>query len=236
MSYILFNNKSSDEFTLKIENIPSFPSANAEYENINLDGRDGTLNIFKGYKDVQITFNFVFKAKENFESTKASIVAWLNSKINSELIYSKNQNTIYKVKRVEIGEFITTSKIIRRFTVNFIIHPICYINNKEILIITKPTTIFNYGFKESKPYIHVWGSGDITIYINNRTLVLKNVENEIEIDSEIMNCYKKIHDVAVNTNDKMYSPFPIISTGENTISWTGNVTKIEIEGRWCNLV
>jgi phage-related protein len=61
---------------------------------------------------------------------------------------------------------------------------------------------------------------------------LKNVENEIEVDSEIMNCYKSISGVVTNQNNKMYSEFPIIEEGLNNISWTGNVTRVEIIPRW----
>ena len=33
-------------------------------------------------------------------------------------------------------------------------------------------------------------------------------------------------------NNKMYSDFPILEEGENNISWSGNVTQIEIIPRW----
>lgn len=33
-------------------------------------------------------------------------------------------------------------------------------------------------------------------------------------------------------NNKMTGDFPILKTGENNISWTGNITKAEIIGNW----
>ena len=36
----------------------------------------------------------------------------------------------------------------------------------------------------------------------------------------------------VSKNDKKVGEYPAFFVGENTISWTGNVTKVEIEPRW----
>ena len=83
----------------------------------------------------------------------------------------------------------------------------------------------------SEPYIKVYGTGDITISINDRPLKFKNVENYIEVDTELMNCFKD----NINQNNRMYSDFPILNAGENTFTWVGNVIKIELEPRWVKL-
>ena len=50
-----------------------------------------------------------------------------------------------------------------------------------------------------------------------------------------MNAYKKINGDIVLLNNKMYSDFPILESGENQISFEGNVSKIEITPRWAVL-
>lgn len=95
-----------------------------------------------------------------------------------------------------------------------------------------PGTIYNTEGFTAKPYIKLYGSGDITLYINNRSHVFKNIEEFLEIDSEILTAYKE------NTlqNNKVISPiFPKLTAGANNITWTGNVTKVEILPRWCSL-
>ena len=84
----------------------------------------------------------------------------------------------------------------------------------------------------SNPLIKVVGSGDVTVNINNQELILKGLEDEIEVDCEIMNAYKKINGDIVLLNNKMYSDFPVLEVGENQISFEGNVSKIEIIPRW----
>ena len=50
-----------------------------------------------------------------------------------------------------------------------------------------------------------------------------------------MECYKKVNEIITYQNDKMYSDFPVLKEGINNISWTGNVTKLEITPNWIEL-
>lgn len=239
MSSIFFNNLDSmDDLNLKIENIPAFPSTNAKYETVEIPGgENGSLNIFDGYSDNQIAFNFRFKAEEDFILRKSKIIAWLNSKISSELVYSGHKSIYYLAKKVSLSEFKTTSKFIRRFTATFALDPFTYLSEgKDILEIVKPITVFNGNSTyASRPHINIYGTGDIIISINSQSLILKGLDGNVEIDSFQKNCYKTINNSIVNQNNKMYSQFPILEVGENNISWSGNVSKIEIIPRWCCL-
>lgn len=237
MSSIFYNNlDSNDAFGLKIENIPQMPATNAKYQTEDIPGgENGSLNIFDGYSDNVIPFNFVFKATEDFEIKKAKIINWLNSKVNSELTYSLSKGMFYIVKKVEISSFKTTSRIVRRFTATFTLEPLTYLlEGKETLTVNAPATLFNDKSTHDSPlYMKVYGTGDITININNQSLILKNIVDFIEVDSKIQNCFKTINGVIQNCNNQMYTPFPKLEVGENNISWSGSVSKIEIIPRWC---
>ncbi|EJE7236826.1 phage tail protein, partial [Clostridium botulinum] len=71
-------------------------------------------------------------------------------------------------------------------------------------------------------------SSDISLNINGEVIKLKNVNNYIELDPEIQECYRD----TLNCNNDMQGEFPIFKVGENRISWTGNVSKIEITPNW----
>ncbi len=238
MSNIIYNNLNSETLGLKIENIPLMPSTNAKYETVEIvGGENGSLNIFEGYSDNVIPFNFVFKTGEEFYVKKARIIAWLNSKINTELMYSLNKSMYYIVKKVEISDFKTTSKIVRRFTAKFTVEPASYIlEGKDMVTLSAPTILFDgIATYKSQPYLKIYGIGDISISINNQSLILKSITDYIEVDSKLKNCYKTTNGVITNYNNLMYSQFPVLEVGENNISWNGNVTKIEIIPRWCCL-
>jgi phage-related protein len=85
---------------------------------------------------------------------------------------------------------------------------------------------------ESEPYIKITGSGDIKLRINDQEIVLTGVSDYIEIDSEMQSCFKGI----VLQNSHYRSDFwPFLNVGDNQISWTGNVSKVEIKPRWRTL-
>lgn len=103
---------------------------------------------------------------------------------------------------------------------------------QRAITLTAPGTIYNlYGFT-AKPYIKITGSGNVTLYVNNRAHTFKDISGYIEIDSDLMSAYKG----SLPQNNKMVSQlFPKLTAGENEITWNGNVSSIEIIPRWCCL-
>lgn len=245
MNEIQFNGHLSREFGIKIENIPSLPTSTKQYESVEIKGRNGSLTRFQGYKDLEIQLSCWFSCIDNIEyiEKKNLITNWLcNYKINNELKFSFYNNCYWKVKTTELSDFTTKYERIRCFTVKFTVEPFCYINNK-IITLTKASSIRNLGTIETRPKITLYtniqdkeNGETITLFINNQTVVLKKItEDNITIDSELMNCYTTNESgVMTNTNQKMYTNFPVFETGLINISWVGNVSKIIIDGRWCN--
>lgn len=60
----------------------------------------------------------------------------------------------------------------------------------ETITITKAATIINPEGFTATPYMKIYGSGNVTLYINNRAHGFKNIDGYIEVDSENMNAYK----------------------------------------------
>lgn len=98
--------------------------------------------------------------------------------------------------------------------------------------LTLPGPLHNPEEFTSKPYIKIVGSGAISLHIGNKTFSFVGVDEYIEIDSELMNVYKG----AASQNIKARTEeFPTLAPGENNITWTGNVSSVEIVPRWCTL-
>ena len=96
------------------------------------------------------------------------------------------------------------------------------------LTITNPTAF------ESRPYIKLYGSGTVALLIQpqGRGMMISDLDEYIEIDSELMNCFKG----TVLKNDTVKSAvFPVLKPGNCTIACTGDVTGIEVIPRWCCL-
>ena len=96
------------------------------------------------------------------------------------------------------------------------------------LTITNPTAF------ESKPYIKLYGSGTVALMIQpqDRGMMISDLDEYIEIDSELMNCFK---DTILKNDTVKGAEFPVFKPGTCTINCTGDVTRIEVIPRWCCL-
>jgi phage-related protein len=97
--------------------------------------------------------------------------------------------------------------------------------------ITVPGNISNLGTATSRPIITVFGSGSINLTVNSANVILSNVTDYVTLNSEIEEAYKDL----LGKNNDMQGEFPVFVQGNNSISWTGTVTKLEIVPNWRNL-
>ena len=92
--------------------------------------------------------------------------------------------------------------------------------------ITNPTDF------PSKPRIRVSGTGDGTLTVGNKTITLTDIDEYIVIDSMLMDCYKG----TLNQNAKVaLAEFPMFKPGVNNLAYTGDITGLEVLGRWWTL-
>ena len=131
---------------------------------------------------------------------------------------------------MKISETKTTSLIVRRFTTTFTCRGLKYMTSglETNEISSSGIVLNNFGSYESKPLIKIYGSGNITVNAGNKSFTINNVSSYVSVDSEIKECYKD----NVNFGKNMTGDWPVFSIGKNTISWSGNVTKLEVTPRW----
>lgn len=230
MNFIFYNNEDSRDLDLIIENVPIVPATNIEYETIEIDGGENLTRI-KGFSDINLSFDFWYKADDDeYFMKKAMIDNWLLNTKSKELFYSADESKTYKVKQIKISETKTSSRIIRRFTATFICNGLKYMTSglKAQIITTSGIVLNNFGTYEAKPMLKIYGSGNITVSINSSNFTIKNVVDYVAIDSEIKECYKD----DINFGRNMTGDYPVFFIGKNTISWSGNVSKLEITPRW----
>ena len=106
--------------------------------------------------------------------------------------------------------------------------PFSYDIFSQSLIKTAPFKIFNIGTFDSEPIITVFGSGNITLKVNGQNVYLTGITDRITLDSEMQNAYRG----TASMNSRMSGEFPVLSVGQNDITWSGNVTKLEIQPNW----
>lgn len=212
-----------------ISAMPDIVKPKRREDEITIPGRNGILTIDEGcYEGYTLSVGCGKRGTEKLNE----IVTWLDG--SGGLILSTEPDKMYLAR---ISNAISISDVVylyNSFLVQFKVFPFKYSVNAvrshaDNLSLTAPTFIKNKGTVYAQPTITVYGTGNITLTINGVDYGLVGVDGSITIDSEMMEVYKG----ATNANNKFSAmDFPKFEVGSNTISWTGNVTKVEIEPKW----
>lgn len=230
------NGKHSEEFTVYMRDRPERPSAGRVIELRERPGNDSIVMDFKYYKNVDRVISCYAKAND-FESVpflENVISNWLDTGSYSDFIVYYDPHYIYQAVVISPPIFTGQRKnglqIPFDFTVSM--RPFkqsrigtIWRSNEKLLSNTE-----NY---PSKPKIHIVGSGDISFWINEHKYDLKNIEEEIFIDSFIEESYRYLgNQLQMLDNKTFFKDYPILEKGENNIKWTGNVKEFRIQPRW----
>ena len=216
---------------LLIQSLPpiSKPQMRTDIEEI--DGRDGDIITELGYKAYDRDVEIGLYGNYNVDD----VIRYFNS--SGVAVFS---NEPYKYYKYKILAQIDLERLIRfkTATVTFHVQPFKYSTVEPMREYNtsgiQSIDIQNTGNVKSKPKITIYGSGTINLSLNDVQVFVINLgaEGHITIDVAEMEATKDnvLKNRLVIGN---YDNF-ILNTGVNTITWTGSVTKIEIEdySRW----
>lgn len=223
---IYFNGNNSLSLNLYLENYPSIPITNEDYEEIPVEGRNGNLIVNKGtYPDKNIPFTFTILSPQidiDFEK----IYDWFTEIEDNRLIFGR-YDRCYRVKKVIFGNIQKEFRTIGEFDVTFLCESFTQDLDSEIHEIT--TNGFKFYYAGNAPgdnLIKVYGNGNIQLTINGETMRINNVSDYVEIDSNLLQVRNQD---GTSKDDDSLGDFILFTKGENIISYTGTVTKIVIE-------
>jgi len=224
--YFKFNGIDSRDYSIVVNTLPPIQSAKEEGEFLKVPGRDGYLFQDHGSlapieKEIEITLKDLSRLSE--------LKTWLRGSGN--LVLSSDPDVFYKAR---LSGPIDFKKLLylRTAKLKFVCQPYGYLESGLTLqTITVPGNISNLGTATSRPIITVFGSGSINLTVNSANVILSNVTDYVTLNSEIEEAYKDL----LGKNNDMQGEFPVFVQGNNSISWTGTVTKLEIVPNWRNL-
>lgn len=230
---IFFNNKSSyKDLNLKLTEYPKIPLT---YENFdtekNVYMRKSPLIINNGtYSNKEISFTFTKVSNENLLDFD-NIYDWLLNVKDNRFMYSFDNRCLI-CKKVEFGDFKQEFKSFGTISIKFILAPFWEDIKETDYIINKSNFNFMYyGSIEGEPILKVYGNGNVGVTINNTTMTISNLKDYVIIDCELM----KVIDSNMESKDfDTTGNFFELERGNNTLSFTGNVTKIELtfKNKW----
>lgn len=218
------------DFGIIIAKRPSLPSPKRRVSYIDIPGRDSNLRYDEGtYEDITIAVECTVKGNNVLEQLD-NIKAWLFSAGESDLIFSFQNDKRYRAQVVNSIDFKQVFKYTSQFPIIFNCRPFKYAVQNNIFTISQSgTSIINPGTLESDPVISVYGSGKITLKVNEAVIDLNDIVGKIILNSVIQDAY---NDAGDNLNSKMNGEFIYLGIGSSKFEWTGTVSKIEVLPNW----
>ena len=242
MSYFIYNGTKSSDLGVFIQSKNIYSSPKYDASLISIPGRNGDLISPGGrFGNASVSYTCFVSAKtiEELSDKMTAVKAWLYKEPGEYHDLSDSYDTKFKRSaffnsKLDIAD---EAKKIGTFTVTFSCMPQRYLI--ESLTIEAHTTSFSVSNPyplNAKPYIKISGSGNVSFAIQsggtNRIWNIKDVDGYIECDSELMNFYKGTtpkNDTVTGTG------FPTFLPGNNTVSFGGGITSVDIIPRWQTL-
>jgi len=199
MTYFTYNGRSSADFGLHIEKKDVFSAPEYDAEFISIPGRSGDIiNPNRRFANIKVSYT-VFLARKNIAALAAvlrDIKGWLYSEPDRYHEITDSYDAEYFRYGVISGSLDIEEQLnkIGCFTVTFNCKPFKYsfAGQQTVTVDASELTITNPTAFESRPYIKLYGSGTVVIMIQpqGRGMMISNLDEYIEIDSELMNCFK----------------------------------------------
>ena len=239
--YFILNGISSEEFTCVIQDRPEIETPRRKVEFKSSYGQSESMPFDEeAYENTEMELICYVEGSENRSASdnRALIRKWFDSGRYMDFIPYFDPNKVYKVMTISPPKF--SPKVFmdegQPFEVGLTIKPYKFYLAGPNIDLTATGAIFNPSAEIALPVIKVFGTGDVTLTVNGVPFVIKSIVDTIVLECNLELAYREVGETMYNENSKIYTrAYPFLKVGSNTISWTGTVTKVEIEPRWRTL-
>jgi predicted phage tail component-like protein len=228
MNKIIWKDTESTEIKgLLISELPPISKPKMRVKETEIDGVDGSKIEELGYESYDKTIKIGLTGKFDINE----VIKYFSGAGN--VTFSNEPDKYYRARIIDQIDY---ERLLRYRTANikFRVQPFKYeLDESPVTLTASGKSVTNNGLETSKPRMTIAGSGTIELYVNSLkvfTYTFPEGETEVVVDSEKQDAYLGVF----LKNRNMTGDFPILQSGENIISWSGNVTSIVVEpnSRW----
>lgn len=209
--------------------MPTRPHPARKGELIDVPGRNGKLFMDEGaYDRILVSVRLMVPSGE-----MDAVHGWLTG--SGVLRFGDDPNRAYQAAVTK--EFSVSNRFSRlrgqEFSVTFDCDPFRYVypSPAAVTISESGGTIENPGTVFSQPKLRITGSGDFTVVVNGYSMDGREISGGAIVDCELQETFTLDETQSLNSSFVM-DEFPVLRPGTNIITWSGDVTQIEITPRW----
>lgn len=232
-----FGMKSTEDFGMVVEHYPLRRAPVRKRTTISVMGRNGDLHIDEGaFENYQQPYECGFCGEKPTPEQAHEISEWLLSSGAYQRLEDTYDPEYFRLATFS-GPLDIENKLnkLGKCVIYFDCAPQSYLKSGQYPIsFESPFPLWNPTLFTALPIIKVYGNGAGTVTVGEITVEVKSIEDHIVLDSELGHAYRQVGDAPMeNMNGNISAPvFPQLLPGDNAISWTGDITKLEITPRW----
>lgn len=236
----IYAGKQSVDFGLYVEHYPPQNGPERKRTTVTVPGRNGDLHYDEGaYENYTQSYECGFYGKPTPEQAH-EIKAWLLASGAYQRLEDVHDAEYFRLASFA-GPLDIENKLnkIGKCTIAFDCKPQSFLKSGENKVtfasagaLTNPTNF------PALPMVYIYGTGAGSVTIGDVTVSVLSLDNSpLILDCEGMSAYSiDSSGTASNKNSTISAAeFPCLESGDNAISWTGNITSVEIVPRWWTL-
>lgn len=242
MGVIFFNNISCEDYGIVVEHYPEYQTPSRDYDMVHVPGRNGDVAIDQGsFQNVDRVYQIAVGSYEKRYTEQVNAISeWLHGPAGYAKLEDSYEPEYYRMAVCTDGfEAENMKHMLARTTITFNCKPQRWLKSGDVPLVyeTSGHTIKNPTRFISSPIIRVYCSGSGSFTIQNKktyTVTLSNVPGGgLVVDSDIMDAYS-ISTPRENRNSciTLSNGFPKFTPGDNTISFSAGITKLEVIPKW----
>jgi phage-related protein len=229
--WITFGGVSTYDYECAVDGSNTFAAPQREYEEVEVDGRNGVLHLDKErYANTDLKFDIFFPNLDDYSDWKNKIMPLTGYQRLEDSHHPDEFRYAVLTGGLEptvAGEGLTYCSV----ELNFSAKPQRFLKTGEqYTTLTQSGAIFNPTAYDAKPQLIVYGYG--TIQVNDISMTIDSHSHDyLLVDSDLMDCY--VDDI--NMNQFVSGDFPVLHSGDNPIIIDSTITRIDILPRWWRL-
>ena len=226
--FTLNSAETSASLGLRLTAPVAIPAAVRAVDDIEVEGRAGTLTRFTGWEDTEIELELAVPVRDGLHQYRQAAHELTGS---STIALTAEPGVYRKVKHCEVGELRRELSGWGFFAARLTCQPFTYLTEGlNPVTLTASGTITNPGLLDADPIITVTGTGTLSLTINARVYHVNSPAGSITLDSARL----VAHVSGRVQTDALSEAFPTFKPGVNRITLGAGISQVAIVPNWRN--
>lgn len=226
--FTLNNTVTSASLSLRLVAPVAIPAAVRAVDDIEVEGRAGTLTRYTGWEDTEVELDLAVPIRDELHQYRQAAHELTNA---STIAFTGESGVYRKVKHCEVGELRRELSGWGFFTARLTCQPFTYLTEGlNPVTLTASGTITNPGLLDADPIITVTGTGALSLTINARVYHVSSPAGSVTLDSARL----VAHVSGRVQTDALTEAFPVLNPGLNRITLGTGISQVVIVPNWRN--